>query len=589
MKKIYICIALLLCAIYSNAQTVPWNLVKNYSFENHRSCTFYNTGGPSDTVISSIIGQSEVVGWGAGNIGNPNYFHRCNHIPIGGPYTYGVPQNYSSYQNPYFVGDGYVGIIITAPLVPYSIDYREYVQTQLQARLKTGKKYCVGTYANIGIGANTPDKRLFSKSATKNIGVYLSPQRPFNPNNAAGITTSDPILLRATPQVEATHYLTDTANWELISGIVTAKGDEEWLTIGNFKPNFQTDTIMIYDNHTINTMCYYFIDNVFVIPMESDEALLHRDTTVCANKFPLQLTANTGFSGYQWSNGTAGSSLQVSGAGTYTVTATYAGCTIVDTVRVRVSAPTGSFLLPSQAYCANKFPARFTLPDSIYSRFTGFAWSNGDTGREITVNSNGIYTVSASSECGLATAKLVVSIAPDLPDFSLGRDSAACNKGNFTPVLLQANYNLPNYVWSTGAVTPSITAVQSGTYTLVSHNDCGEKSSSITLSGCAPVVYIPNAFSPNDDGNNDVFAVYTTDAVVRIRSMQVFDRWGQLVFVGENFAPTLGGSNSSIKQSGWDGTFRGQPAAQDVYVYLIDAEFADGTVQQYKGDVTLLR
>jgi gliding motility-associated-like protein len=95
--------------------------------------------------------------------------------------------------------------------------------------------------------------------------------------------------------------------------------------------------------------------------------------------------------------------------------------------------------------------------------------------------------------------------------------------------------------------------------------------------------YIPNTFTPNGDGHNDIFSVYASDAIVNIKKMQIFDRWGEAVFAANNL-PSFGGAGG-----GWDGTFKGQPAITDVYVYVIVLEFADGTTETVSGDVTLLR
>ena len=88
-------------------------------------------------------------------------------------------------------------------------------------------------------------------------------------------------------------------------------------------------------------------------------------------------------------------------------------------------------------------------------------------------------------------------------------------------------------------------------------------------------IYIPNVFTPNNDGKNDVFLVYgTTIASVK---MNIYTQWGQLIFQ----------VNSTT--SGWDGTFKGVAQPSGVYVYMIEAESSDGTKVIKKGTVTLIR
>ncbi|HLU16615.1 MAG TPA: gliding motility-associated C-terminal domain-containing protein, partial [Edaphocola sp.] len=91
-------------------------------------------------------------------------------------------------------------------------------------------------------------------------------------------------------------------------------------------------------------------------------------------------------------------------------------------------------------------------------------------------------------------------------------------------------------------------------------------------------IKLPNAFSPNGDGRNDVFLPkLAIDRAYRFRSFQVFNRWGELVF------------STAHSQLGWDGYHKGQPAEQGVYFYRLQIEFADGSLQTISGEVTLIR
>lgn len=96
-------------------------------------------------------------------------------------------------------------------------------------------------------------------------------------------------------------------------------------------------------------------------------------------------------------------------------------------------------------------------------------------------------------------------------------------------------------------------------------------------------VFIPNAFSPDNDGTNDVLMIFAGDEVVRVKSFQLFNRWGESIFEVYNFQP-----NDPIY--GWNGTGRGgQLFNAAVFVYLAEVEFIDGSTQLYTGDVSLIR
>jgi gliding motility-associated-like protein len=96
-------------------------------------------------------------------------------------------------------------------------------------------------------------------------------------------------------------------------------------------------------------------------------------------------------------------------------------------------------------------------------------------------------------------------------------------------------------------------------------------------------VFIPNAFTPNGDGTNDVFMVRSSNpGLVGIPSLRVYGPGGDLVFERQDGKP-----NESTH--GWDGRFRGQPVQAGVYVYVAELHYIDGEVLRKKGDVTLIR
>jgi gliding motility-associated-like protein len=88
-------------------------------------------------------------------------------------------------------------------------------------------------------------------------------------------------------------------------------------------------------------------------------------------------------------------------------------------------------------------------------------------------------------------------------------------------------------------------------------------------------IYIPNAFSPNGDGENDAFFAFAKD--LTFFSMKVFNRWGELIFATED------------KNVSWDGTYKGKILPPSVFVYYAQFEFPDGQKINKKGTVTLIR
>ncbi|MFQ5445579.1 MAG: gliding motility-associated C-terminal domain-containing protein [Saprospiraceae bacterium] len=94
--------------------------------------------------------------------------------------------------------------------------------------------------------------------------------------------------------------------------------------------------------------------------------------------------------------------------------------------------------------------------------------------------------------------------------------------------------------------------------------------------------FVPNAFSPNGDGNNDRLVFFAGEEVAVVHTFRIFDRWGDLVFSAENFQP-------NDPAFGWDGTFGGKPMNTAVFVWMAEVEYLDGQREVVYGDATLLR
>jgi gliding motility-associated-like protein len=103
----------------------------------------------------------------------------------------------------------------------------------------------------------------------------------------------------------------------------------------------------------------------------------------------------------------------------------------------------------------------------------------------------------------------------------------------------------------------------------------------ISVKACEKI-FIPTAFSPNNDGTNDMFIAYGANCAKQIKKMAIFSRGGQMVFNKQNLA-------LNSPSNGWDGTFNNKLLPTDVYVYVIEIEFGDGEVKTFSGDLDLMR
>ncbi|MGA1583931.1 MAG: gliding motility-associated C-terminal domain-containing protein, partial [Saprospiraceae bacterium] len=154
------------------------------------------------------------------------------------------------------------------------------------------------------------------------------------------------------------------------------------------------------------------------------------------------------------------------------------------------------------------------------------------------------------------------------------------------------NFPYDTLIWSPSEVlscqsclNPVVTPLNNLTVTLIASNanGCSGSDALRIIVQRDRQIYFPNVFSPNNDGFNDTFfPSVDLSQVVSINTFQIYDRWGELVFQGDNFQPNQ-------PANGWDGTYRGQQMDLGVYVFFAEIEFIGGEVEIFEGDVTLVR
>jgi gliding motility-associated-like protein len=148
---------------------------------------------------------------------------------------------------------------------------------------------------------------------------------------------------------------------------------------------------------------------------------------------------------------------------------------------------------------------------------------------------------------------------------------------------LDAGPGFASYLWQDGSAGRYYTAINTGTYrvTVADSHGCSG-SDSVQLKNCDSTLFVPDAFSPNNDGVNDVFKVVSSGDNLPGFSMQIFDRWGALVF------------ESTDINKGWNGQIQNRLAPSDTYVWIITYQqfsltSANGSTKRKHGTVVLIR
>ena len=297
---------------------------------------------------------------------------------------------------------------------------------------------------------------------------------------------------------------------------------------------------------------------------------------------------------FSWSNGGSGARISGLQAGAYTCTITdIAGCTAVIS-SVLSEPPELLFQVEfTNPGCSgyNSGMARVTgttggIPPYTYS-LSGSAFSPKDSFEALFY---GPYTMTVADANGCTSDTSATLLKPLIPEIILSPD-VSVELGEGTPLYLLSNVPLDTIIWSpvTGlscAACPKPDALpyQTTTYvaTVVSAvNGCTDRDSLTVFVLDRRDVYVPNAFSPNDDGKNDHFTVFGGPEVARIRSLEVWSRWGELLFQAKDIAP-------NSEPDGWDGSYRGKATVPGVFTWQAVVEFVDGLEITYTGDVTLV-
>jgi gliding motility-associated-like protein len=279
----------------------------------------------------------------------------------------------------------------------------------------------------------------------------------------------------------------------------------------------------------------------------------------------------------------------------YYVTGTSgAGCVASDSVQVTVNQPFTLTVATSDTLCAG-----FSIQLSA-SGAQQYTWqpSTGLSDPNIanpvaSPASTTTYTLVATDgkSCFADTATVVVNVFAN-PTVNLVDSVVTIIAGsNYLPTSVTSpdvvawQWQPPAGLSCSNCAQPTIAARQTTRYEEKVFNQYGCSASDFVtvqvLCTADKSLFIPNTFSPNGDGVNDYF--YPRGAgLYNIKSMRIFNRWGQAVFERINFPP-------NDISSAWDGTINGKPQPSDVYVYMIEVICTNGTVLTTKGDITLLR
>lgn len=364
---------------------------------------------------------------------------------------------------------------------------------------------------------------------------------------------------------------------------------------------------------------------------------LGKDTALCADNYPLVLQQTVAGATYLWQDSSVNNTYTINGQGLYWMEAALNGCSARDSIRVTTRPVTTFNLGNDTTICEQEH-----LSVDITGAFAAYSWSNGSQSNNITITDGGLYWCEAVNQAGCPWRDSIrVTIQP-LPVFSLGNDSILCEgnvllldvnnvgdqylwqdgstqpryrvtssgvyhvkvgkagcshsdtisisykvkpKLNLGPdkemcpgqvlVLTPGNSDMP-YVWQNGSTEPSFTVTEPGIYSVSINHECGMVRDEVIIRKGTCRIAIPNAFTPGKASNN-TFRLMNA-AGLKAFSLQVFNRWGQLIF------------QTTDPARGWDGNFGSTQQPAGTYIYMISYfDDASGRNIHHKGAFILIR
>ena len=233
-----------------------------------------------------------------------------------------------------------------------------------------------------------------------------------------------------------------------------------------------------------------------------------------------------------WSNGADTAAISVDAAGTYSVEVTNDGCSYADTIALNVQELPVFDLGEDQMLCPDEFASLYIYP---LPEEATVSWSTGNWQSSIEVNAPGTYSaLVAWNGCTWTDEVNVDRAAPLLID--IVEPLSFCEGGEMVVSSENPTNLFPiSYAWSNGETTPAIVIDRQGFYSVVVANACDtvSKSFEVQLDYCECPIYVPNAFTPDNDGVNDLFLPVLGCATQSYR-LEIYNPWGVLVFVTED-------------------------------------------------------
>ncbi|MEO9870060.1 PKD domain-containing protein [Ekhidna sp.] len=570
--------------------SIDFNTTGSYSYQISGPATAgpFNVDGPASVSIPAGIPSGTPPG--AGNLAPGNYNLTVTNLVAGCTYTEVVqvedPGTFNlSVLNTGGNCDGDVELTISGTPLPASYDY--------EIQDATGVVVATGT--------DTVDPLVIPGLNTGTLFVQITD------NNAPGCIETEQIIINPDPEPDFTFdAIQEICGTEGMISVMDGSGGTAlytWsgpsivsgnpgnpITVNQPGVYTVTATEAGFCPRSEDIQVNFNVDQTIDVVIEGDPC--DGQVTLVAN-----VTGGSGSFIYVWNDGSNAMRNTVTSSGTYNVTVTdqFTGCEVTsgdNLVEIQAEFTVSLSLDPD---CDNNGNVFLIATTNYFNPSVTYEWKDAsgtilsDTDSILTVTQSGNYMVVATNESGTCTAtdELVVAVVPiNTEDLLLPETASYCTGDPVDPTVNLDPGIFNTYEWrllpddaiiSTDQILNVSTA---GTYEVTLYNGFTCITDRVEVrEDCRPVIFAPNAFSPNGNGINDEFFVFPNDYVEEFEIL-IYTRWGELVYTSNN------------QDFQWDGIYRGSLLPPGTYAYILkfSSSLAPdlGTIEQY-GSVTLIR
>ncbi len=325
---------------------------------------------------------------------------------------------------------------------------------------------------------------------------------------------------------------------------------------------------------------------------EMDALQITGDSEFCEGAHSV-LSANH-YETYLWSNGATTSEIEISQSGIYEVTVwDENGCSSSESIEVEMRTIDAEIMFQNPT-CNNSIAGIIQVQD-VFGSGGNYQYQLND--QEFSTNktffnlSAGAYNVTIRDDYGCDYVEEFY--LEDPADFEINmEENKIVEYGDSTEIVVDvggSEMRIDTLFWfpeeglsCVDCMNPIASPVISTVYTLtiITEEGCTFRDQIHVNVFKSRDVYTPNIFSPNGNGQNDVFKIYAGKMVEKIIQIEIYDRWGEIVYSE---------TPNNVEMKGWDGNFRNQELKQGVYIYCARMLYKDGEELVISGDITLVR